>query len=306
MAHHVVVNSTAAEISTVDDAESIPTRLLCLGMAHRDGSIHGDELYDVTEPCGLTLDQVRSCMRRLVTEELFERAGEGREAVFRATEAGQALLSSTMARHLLAYAQDAAGRGWDRRWRLVAFAIPEAQRAARDHFRDHLLTLGAASVHNGLYVSPHRWESDVTAAAQRLGISDHVVVASTDDLDLGGRTDPRELAQALWPLDEVAARYDEFIDSYQQVPAQLEEMRRRNEKLSEAEYLPGALTVAIRFSQCFDHDPLLPPELLPRPWPGRAAREILARCRRLGVLARQDKSGPALFRVYDDMIADLP
>lgn len=306
MTHHVVVTETAAENSTIDDSEAIPTRLLCLGMAHRDGSIHGPELYAVTEPCGLSVDQVRSCMRRLVGEGLFERRGERREVVFEATDAGHALLASTVARHLLAYAQDAAGRGWDRRWRLVAFAIPEAHRTARDHFRDQLLSLGAAPIHNGMYVSPHRWESEVTESATRLGIADHVVAATTDDLDVGGETDPRALAGSLWPIDEVAARYEDFIASYRHVPAWLEKMRQRNEKLSEAEYLPGVLTVAIRFSQCFDLDPLLPPELLPRPWPGREARDILAKCRRLGVLTRQDKSGPALFRVYDDMIANLP
>ena len=53
-------------------------------------------------------------------------------------------------------------------------------------------------------------------------------------------------------------------------------------------------------------DPLLPPELLPRPWPGKEARDLLARCRKLGVLAREDKDGPALYRVFDDAIAHLP
>ena len=67
-----------------------------------------------------------------------------------------------------------------------------------------------------------------------------------------------------------------------------------------------AAKLAIRFNACFEHDPLLPPELLPRPWPGRAARDLLARCRKHGVLAREDKAGPALFRVFDEAIAHLP
>ena len=44
----------------------------------------------------------------------------------------------------------------------------------------------------------------------------------------------------------------------------------------DAEFLPAALAMAVAFQECFDDDPLLPPELLPRPWPGprgaRAAR----------------------------------
>lgn len=298
---------TIEQISTGSaDADSIPTRLLVLGMAHRDGSIIGTELYTVTVACGLTVDQVRSQMRRLVAEGLFTREGEGREAKFHATAAGRAALDTTLHRHTLAYAQDAAGRGWDRKWRLVSFAIPEALRGARDAFRDWLLGLGAAPIQNGVYVSPHRWETEVRAEAEFLGIAEHVTLATTDDLQIGGVTDPRLLTERLWPLDEIAERYRQFTATYQGVPDMLDTMRRRGERLSESDFLPGVLHVAIRFNQCFENDPLLPPELLPKPWPGREARDVLARCRRLGVLAREDKAGPALFRVFDDVIATLP
>lgn len=298
-----VVNSTTGPDSTI---ESVPTRLLVLGLAHRDGTIVTSELWPVTEACGLTADQVRSCLRRLVAEGLFTRSGEGRDLVLEATDSGHAALSSNLARHVLAYAQDAAGRGWDRTWRLVAFAIPESRRAARDAFRDRLLALGAAPIHNGLYVSAHRWDSEVHSAVEQLDVTDHVTIASTDDLSIGGASNPRDLAAALWPLDQIADRYRSFIETYRDVPDDLEELRRRGDRLSEADFLPGALHIAIRFNQCFELDPLLPPELLPKPWPGREAREVLARCRKLGVLARQDKSGPALFRVFDDVISALP
>ena len=302
----MVVDETTVASSTSPDDPSVPTRLLVLGLAHRNGDIVLSELWPVTEACGLTADQVRSCLRRLVAEGLFTRAGEGRDAVFNATAEGAAVLSSMMARHVLSYAQDAAGRGWDRRWRLVAFAIPESKRSARDIFRDRLLALGAAPIHNGLYVSPHRWEAEVLDEAERLGIVEHVSMATTDDLGVGGVTDPRAIAATLWPLDQIADRYRSFIETYREVPDRLDDMRRRGERLSEADFLPGALHIAIRFNQCFELDPMLPPELLPKPWPGREARDILTRCRRLGVLAREDKKGPALFNVFDEGIATLP
>src|SRR3954452_9027674 len=139
----------------------IPTRVLVMGLAHEDGTILAAELYPVAEACGQTPEQVRSCLRRVVSEGLFVRDGEGREATFRATPEGMEALGATLERTRLAYVQDASGKGWDRRWRLVAFAVPEAKRAARDSFRDHLTELGGAAVHNGLFVSPHRWERDV-------------------------------------------------------------------------------------------------------------------------------------------------
>jgi phenylacetic acid degradation operon negative regulatory protein len=268
--------------------------------------VHASELYPTALACGIAVETVRSCMRRLTGEGLFERVGEGRDAVFRATEAGRAQLDVTAQRHLLAYAQDAAGRGWDRRWRIVSFAIPESRRAARDGLRDLLRSLGGAAIQPGLYVSPHAWHDEVRAGADRLGVGEHVSTFSTDDLVLNGTADPRAIAAALWPLDEVAARYDSFIETYRDVPEGLAELRRRGGRLGEADFLPGVLHLAVRFNACFELDPLLPPELLPRPWPGRAARDLLARCRKLGVLAREDKGGPALFRVFDDAIAHLP
>jgi phenylacetic acid degradation operon negative regulatory protein len=295
--------ATTPEASGEGPSErEIPTRVLVLGMAHHDGTILASELYPVAEACGQTPDQVRSCLRRLVGEGLFTRHGEGREARFQATEAGMRALGASLERTRLAYAQDAAGKGWDRRWRLVAFAIPESRRAARDAFRDHLLELGGAAVQNGLYVSPHRWGGDARAEAERLGVAEHVTSATTDDLEIGGTRDPREIAARLWPIDELAERYQAFVDVYEGIPEELERMRRERRRLTEAEFLPGALVIGIKFQECFNADPLLPPELLPRPWPGRRARDLLARSRRLGILLRKEHDQPQLFAPFDDIV----
>lgn len=303
--HDVVVNPTIVSDSTGDDP-GIPTRLMVMGMAKRNGDIITAELAPVMDACGLSPDQVRSCLRRLVNEGLFERDGEGRDSRYHATEAGLAELRSIGDRTVLAYAQDHAGRGWDRRWRIVAFAIPESMRASRDRFRDRLLALGAAAVHNGLYVAPHRWDTEVRAEISRLGIGAYVTMATTDDLEIGGTSNPRDLAGRLWPLEQIAERYRDFIATYESVPAELEAMMKRGERIAEHDFLPGALQIAIRFMRCFEADPLLPPELLPKPWPGRDAREVLVRCRKLGLLTREEKGGPAMFSVFDEAISALP
>jgi phenylacetic acid degradation operon negative regulatory protein len=189
---------------------------------------------------------------------------------------------------------------------VVAFAVPETQRSARDAFRDRLRVLGGAAITNGLYVSPHRWDKDVAAEAERLGLGPTVTQASTDDLDVGGVHDPRALARRLWPLDDLAARYQAFVDTYAGVPDALDRMRARRERLSDAVFLPGALSVTVEFTSIFEDDPLLPPELLPRPWPGRAARELLMRSRRMALLLREQHKRPALFRAFDDVVESIP
>jgi phenylacetic acid degradation operon negative regulatory protein len=167
--------------------------VLVLGLAHDDGTIRADEVYPVGEACGQTTEQLRSCLRRLVAEDLFVRHGNGRTAVYIATEEGRATLDRGMQRLRLSYAQDRAGRGWDRRWHLAGFAVPESRRAARDGFRDTLIGMGGAAIQGGLYVSPHGWEDDVRREAKRLGMVEHLTLSSTADLEVGGMRDPREL-----------------------------------------------------------------------------------------------------------------
>ena len=285
---------------------SIPTRVLVLGMAHEDGTIVNEELLPVADACGLTADQVRSCLRRLVSEGLFVREGTGRKTTFVATARGLAELGMSVERTRLAYVQDAAGKGWDRQWRLVAFAVPEKDRAARDAFRDHLIELGGAAIQGGLYVSPHPWHKDVVAEAERLGILDAVTVATADDLEVGGERDPRKLAAMLWPLDELAGRYEAFNKRYGGVPDRLGNMRTKHERLADSSFLPGALAMGVAFQECFNRDPLLPPELLPRPWPGRQARELLLASRRLALAIRKGQGRPALFRAsFDDAVESV-
>jgi len=288
-----VVRATAVEV---------PTRVLVFGMARPDGTINAAEVYDVAEACDQTSEQVRSCLRRLVSEGLLHREGNGRQARYRTTPAGDRLRAGTLERHALAYRQDRRGRGWDGTWHLAAFAVPEDRRTARDRLRDRLLEAGGAVVHNGLYVSAHPWEEDVRATAEQLGVRDCLTLATADGLDVGGVRPARELATVLWPVEELAMSYQRFVDDHQPVLRGLRRLHDRHDRISDADFLPGALRMVMAFQRVFLRDPLLPPELLPRPWPGRAARELLMTSRRLALQLREEHERPALFAAFDDLV----
>jgi phenylacetic acid degradation operon negative regulatory protein len=284
----------------------LPTRMLVFGVARHDGSIRAADVFDVAEACGRSAEQVRSCLRRLVAEGLFVREGVGRRAVYRPSDTGLRALAGFGGRALRAHVQDAERDGWDGRWHLVAFAVPEARRTARDALRDHLGLLGGAPVHNGLYVSAHPWDKDVVAAAGDLGIADHVTLAVTADLAVGGESDPPALAARLWPVDAVASRYRAFLDRWSGLLDRLGSMQRHHERLPDSAFLPGALAMAVEYRSCVDDDPLLPAELLPRPWPGRAARDLLVESRRLAVRLRAEGGLPPLFATFHDLVDALP
>ena len=88
-------------------AVEVPTRVLVFGMARPDGTIDGAELHAVAAACGQTTEQVRSCLRRLLTEGLLAREGNGRTATYRTTEAGDRVRLDLNARTLNALVDDA-------------------------------------------------------------------------------------------------------------------------------------------------------------------------------------------------------
>ncbi|MGI8756487.1 MAG: PaaX family transcriptional regulator C-terminal domain-containing protein [Acidimicrobiales bacterium] len=285
-------------------AVEVPTRVLVFGMARADGTIDAAALYDVADACGQSSEQVRSCLRRLVTEGLLKRDGAGRQATFHSTAAGDELRIESLERHELALRQDRRGQGWDGRWHMAAFAVPEDHRPARDRLREQLIDAGGAAVNNGLYVSPRPWEDQVREVAEGLDVADHLTLAACDGLSVGGISRPRDLARVLWPMDALAASYEAFVAEHRHVVALLKGLRQRRGRISDRDFLPGALAMMVAFQQVFVQDPLLPPELLPRPWPGRAARDLLVTSRRLALPLRAEHERPALFAAAFDRLVD--
>jgi len=284
---------------------TVPTRTLVLGVARRDGTIRASDVYRVAEASGQTAEQVRSCLRRMVSEGLYERDGSGRNAIFRPTAMGAASLGARLRRVRLSFRQDAAGRGWDGSWRVVAFAVPEVNRSSRDALRDRLRELGGAPIQGGVYVSPHPWEPDVRALADELGVAGNLTLATTQELEVGGERDPRRLAEMLWPIDEVGAAYERFVETYRHLPSELESLRLDRGRVSDFELFPRMLAMGVDHDTISAGDPFLPPELLPRPWAGRAARELVVRCRKLAHQVRESGTGTGLFEGYDAFVLDI-
>ncbi|MGV3758838.1 MAG: PaaX family transcriptional regulator C-terminal domain-containing protein [Actinomycetota bacterium] len=129
--------------------------------------------------------------------------------------------------------------------------------------------------------------------------------ATTEDLDVGGERDPRKLAGQLWPIDEVAVAYERFVDQFRHLPTELEALRQDRGRVSDTELFPRMLAMGVAHDEISAADPFLPPELLPRPWAGRAARELTVRCRKLALQVRESGKGTGLFDNYDSFILDI-
>lgn len=306
---------------------AVPTRMVVHALVREDGTVDGAELYEVAGLLGMTDQQVRLCVKRLVAEGRFGLEGRGRRSVLRLTGAGSGAgagagqeLSALVpevgfVRH--AYRQDRGLEPWDGVWHAFAFAVPESARAARDALRDALTGLGAAPVQGGLYVTPNAIGPYVRARAAELGVAQALTCLSTRDLAVGGTADPVALAARLWPLAEIADRYEALRTlaepwSGPSAPdgaaaaaggstaaTGATGATAATRATAGAVVVAQAVALAAALSAAMVPDPLLPPELLPQPWPGAVAREATARAwDRLRAAA--PAGGPRLFRLYGD------
>ncbi|MEU9081597.1 PaaX family transcriptional regulator C-terminal domain-containing protein [Streptomyces sp. NPDC048357] len=285
-------------------------------LVREDGTVAGGELYEVAGLLGMTDQQVRLCVKRLVAEGRFTVEGRGRRAVLRLVGAagpGLPLVPEVeFVRH--AYRQDRGLEPWDGVWHVFAFAVPESARAARDALRDALTGLGAAPVQGGLYVTPNAIGPYVRAEAAELGLAEALSCLSTRDLAVGAATDPRTLAARLWPLPEIAARYEAVhaLTTGAGAAGDAAPGSTRAVAVRPADGagpadgavagLAHAVALAAAFSAAMVPDPLLPPELLPGAWAGATARAAAAAAwDRLAAAAPAD--GPRLFRLYGEALA---
>ncbi|MFF9351535.1 PaaX family transcriptional regulator C-terminal domain-containing protein [Streptomyces sp. NPDC014734] len=306
----------------------VSTRLLVHSLVREDGTVDAGELYAVAGILGMTDQQVRLCVKRLVAEGRFDHEGRGRKAVLRATAdaTGSLAPDADFVRH--AYRQDRGLAPWDGVWHLFAFAVPEARRAARDTLRDSLLRLGAAPVQGGFYASANPIEPYVEAEARTLDVLPAVTFLTSTDLRIGTVDRPADLAASLWPLAEIAERYARLARLAESCLAEIDRGVQRHGEgpagaardgagtrtgagtmggtLPDTERLTMAVELAAEFTRAMEPDPLLPPELLPSPWPGRRARELTAACwgRLLETGPERGASThlPRLFRLYDDVL----
>jgi len=209
-----------------------------------DGEVSLGLVYDTANTAGLDDQPLRLAIRRMIAAGEVVQSGRGRGGTLSLTPIGRERLQRDRLALRLAFAQDAGQAPWDGFWRLLAFNIQEDDRSVRDALRRQLIAAGAAPIAPGLYVSPH----DLTGM---LDTPARLIKATAGELDVRGVTDPRVLAEQLWPAQPI-------LDAYAAVETVL--AAPDSDPLVQQLRLAEALELALR------DDPLLPAELRSGPW----------------------------------------
>lgn len=244
-----------------------PREVVELGLAV-DGSAALSDLYDAANLLGVADQTLRLAIRRLVDAGLAEQTGRGRAGTLRSTGRARRRALLDEAYWEFAVRQDDGAVVWDGHWHLLAFTVPESQRAQRDHLRDALSRLGAAPLAPGLFVSPHDLRPALEAESDG-AVGRYLTTAVAPRVERGGQP-IADLVGTLWPLDVL-------IDAYAALHATLDHWAGSAAGGDPVRALAGRTAVLAALERAIGTDPLLPPELLPADWPGRTARHRIRR-----------------------------
>ncbi|UGQ45708.1 phenylacetic acid degradation operon negative regulatory protein PaaX [Massilia endophytica] len=230
---------------------------------------HGGEawlgsLIELLEPFGVNDRLLRTSVFRLAQEGWLGSQRDGRRSAYAITP--EAMRRFTRAfRRVYAPLQ----LHWDGSWTLVlgAGSITAPERTA---LRKELLWEGYSMIAPGIAAHPAGDAEALDELLGRTGMRNKVYVALAAQLP-GVQGKPlADLIAEGWDLSEVVAGYERFVAHFSPLRALLREQPALTPQ--QAFMLRTLLIHAYRRVQL--HDPQLPIELLPDPWPGTAAYEL--------------------------------
>jgi phenylacetic acid degradation operon negative regulatory protein len=255
----------------------------------RGGSVWLGTLLEFFKTLDIDAGVVRTAMSRLAADGWLERNKVGRNSFYRLTKKGRQIFD-TATKHIY----DPQVSDWTGRFELLLIGSSEG----RDASREALKNAGFGSPLPGVWVAPSGVPVPEEAAhAIRLEVS------AEDDSG-------RRLLSESWPLDRTAEAYLKFMKTFEPLRGWIG----RGESIADTDAFTARILLIHHYRRVVLRDPLLPTALLPRNWPGRAARQLCGEIYR-GLLPASEqwldrnatnetgpllKAGAELARRFDD------
>lgn len=118
-------------------------------------------------------------IKRLEEQKLVKIKDRGKKQIVEITNQGK--------KKILKYALDELEikrpSGWDRKWRLIIYDIPEKQRRRRNIFRDHLKALGFWRLQESVFLYPFPCEDEIEFLRQYYNLGKHIIILEVKGLE---------------------------------------------------------------------------------------------------------------------------
>ncbi len=246
-------------------AGSLITTVFGDAVMPRGGRVWLGSLIRVMADFGINERLVRTSVFRLSSDGWLQSEQIGRRSYYGLTEdGGQRFEQAT---HRI-YAEPA--RNWDGDWCLLLLSGLDT--ADKELVRKECGWLGFGQLSANILAHPAPDVADLDVTVDRLGVADELVVLTGQTLR--NEAGMRRLAQECWNTAELDERYGRFVTMFRPAFRAVEKTPRVPEKTA---FLLRTLLIH-EYRSVLLRDPLLPAELLPADWQGRAAYQL---CRNL-------------------------
>jgi phenylacetic acid degradation operon negative regulatory protein len=255
-------------------AKSLVVTLFGDAIAPHGGCLQLKGLIELLGPFGINERLVRTSVFRLVKEGWLEARRNGRESSYELTQSGRRRLSYAYAR-VYARVQEP----WKGDWTLLLLRPEELSAELRQQLRQELEWQGLRPLAPQLYAHPRIQPGPLAELLERIGARKQVISfgnATSDQINCG---DFQELINERWNLVVVAKHYRSFLRNF----SRMKDLLRSSPILLPQQWFSIRILMIHAFRRAVLHDPLLPEELLPRPWIGKEAYQVAADLYRLSL-----------------------
>ena len=246
-------------------AGSLITTVFGDSIAPRGGTVWLGSLIQAMVEFGVSERLVRTSVFRLVKDGWLQSSQVGRRSFYSLTNEGRERFRA--ATHRI-YGEPVTD--WDGEWCLLLLSNLEAP--VKEAVRRECGWLGFGPLSANVLAHPSPDQSDLEVTLERVGAVDDVVVMSARTM----RNDVpmQALARSAWNLDDIDARYENFVSMFRPLFAALKKTRKVDPRTA---FVSRTLLVQ-EYRKVLLRDPQLPHDLLPAGWHGTAAYQL---CRNL-------------------------
>ena len=170
-------------------------------------------------------------------------------------------------------------RGWDGKWRMVVFDLPEDRRGLRNELRKQLRAARFGGLQGSVWISP----DPLTLVREQLKKTESAcgILTFFEGATCGGES-VEEVVCSAWDFETIRSSYKDYLAHLDAMPPS------GTDDVREALLEWGRLEKDL-WAACLARDPLLPRELCPSDYPGEQAWQCRVAClRRAGKIIRRE------------------
>lgn len=161
---------------------------------------------------------------------------------------------------------------WDGRWRILTYTIPEEKRNLRDELRQELVWSGFGMLLNSCWISPNNLEDELRLLIGKYEIEPYVHFFVSE---YKGPSENEALVRQCWDIDNINAKYEEFISVYSKKYV-VDKNKINNGEMTDAACFVERAKLVHEYRKFLFIDPGLPEELLPAKWLGGHAASLFS------------------------------